>query len=78
MSAEPTHCRSCGALVLIRANVSTGKPAPINAEPAPGGNIAIDETHYWIVPVAERAGLDRTDLRFSHFATCPDAKGWRR
>ena len=76
--SEPTHCRSCGAKVLIRKNAFTFKPAPIDAEPAPGGNIAIDETHYWVVAVADRAGLDRTDLRFSHFATCPHARDWRR
>jgi hypothetical protein len=73
-------CRSCRAPVIWLDNVTTGKRAPIDAEPATDGNIAIDDAgHYHVL-----AGKDREDaigwneaLHTNHFATCPHAPAWK-
>lgn len=74
------QCGSCGAEVIwcttTRANLM-----PVNREPAPDGTITIEDCGGMtplakVLTVAQRFG--RTNLRTSHFATCPDAKSWRR
>jgi hypothetical protein len=58
-----------------------GKQMPLDADPVPGGNIAVDwdtETGVmdkvaWNFP---RQGVDPPRYR-SHFASCPDANQWR-
>lgn len=63
------RCRSCGADILWLKNTLSGRAAPIDAEPVPGGNCSVLAPGvYCIVPAAEAAG--RTDLRKSHYATC--------
>jgi hypothetical protein len=53
---------------------------PVNAEPSPDGNIALDYRGD-MVPLArvlspaKQFGLK--SLRTSHFATCKDAASWR-
>jgi hypothetical protein len=65
----------CGASVLWLKHDRTAKSAPIDAEPAPKGNVAIDlhAGTYRIVPEAERAALDG-ELYTNHWATCPAAQ----
>jgi hypothetical protein len=69
-------CRSCGAAVVWLVNVQTGRPAPIDEQPDPVGNLVrVGEGEY------EHAGpanlLDDRPRYVSHFATCPAADEWR-
>lgn len=69
-------CRSCGALVFWRNHVGTGRPAPIDIEANPTGNVVlVAPDGYTIMPVTEATELDRFT---SHFATCPNAADHRR
>lgn len=75
--AKLSHCRSCGQPVYFLRSLRsrrTGKTAPIDAKPAPGGNIRVDleAGAYDLVPKAERTG----PLRINHFATCRDSHAW--
>jgi hypothetical protein len=67
-----TACQSCGA--RLRWVVTTsGSLMPLDAEPAPDGNIAIEPLErFRMVPLAERAA-STVPLFKSHFATCPNA-----
>jgi hypothetical protein len=61
-------------------NAKTGRRAPIDFEPVPTGNIAIDDTgHYHVL-----AGKEREDaigwneaLHLNHYVTCPHAAAWK-
>jgi hypothetical protein len=57
-------------------SASTGKMAPINAEPDPNGNILIDAERgeYHIVKKAART-VDMV-LHTNHFVDCPAADSW--
>lgn len=81
--------RGCGQPIEWVVTEATGSPMPIDAEPVEGGNlIKLDSTlddgtaivHY--LTKAERAGETLfaipTDRYVSHFATCPNAKRFRR
>lgn len=80
-----SHCRSCGAPVRW-ARTLTGKAIPLDTEPDPAGNIALDDTGDPNAPQARvLAGVDLFDARsagatlwLSHFVTCPEAGKWRR
>jgi hypothetical protein len=73
-------CESCAAPIIWTTS-EHGKAAPIDAEPAAGGNIALTE-----VPgqnplskvLNTRQQFGRSAMRMSHFATCPDAPSWRK
>lgn len=71
-----TKCRSCGSDVIMLRSASTGKMAPINAEPDASGNILINAKRgeYLIVKKAAREAW--LVLFTSHFATCPNADSW--
>jgi hypothetical protein len=78
MAADyPTEpCRSCGALV-IWCTTTNGNPAPIDAEPAPDGNVRLEPRDgrgplARVLTKAELAGTSfgATGLRKNHFATC--------
>ena len=77
----PTEtCRSCPAKV-IWAVTERDKPMPVDAEPAAGGNLALETNHNGRVMsrvVPAHLAFGRSDLRLSHFATCPQADQWRR
>jgi hypothetical protein len=71
-------CRSCGAAVLWRPHVTTGKLAPIDADPHPEGNIALYADGYAVVGKDVDLGADNPAPRHrSHYATCPEAAAWR-
>lgn len=78
--AYPTEkCKSCPALV-IWAVTERGKRMPVDPDPAPGGNVLLTEQYGQLTAVvvpAHRA-FGRTDLRMSHFVTCPNADQHRR
>lgn len=64
-------CRSCGAPVEWAEMASTGKRMPFNP---PIVTVAV------LMPVIidGRIVEDVDPATISHFATCPDAKEWRR
>lgn len=76
---DRAKCSSCGADILWCESATTGALMPIDAEPVASGNVAL---------VGRVAHVRRGDLfepmlpegpRYqSHFATCPNAKQWRR
>lgn len=79
MSFVRDECESCHAPV-IWAVTANAKRMPVDFEPTEGGNIALRPGGMapvaTVLSVAKQFG--RKDLRTSHFATCPDAKLWRR
>jgi hypothetical protein len=81
-------CRSCGAPILW-VKTEAGKAIPLDPDPIEGGNIIISvqgrgvEVAHVETEIEKRARLacpipaGRTAF-ISHFATCPQAKKWRR
>lgn len=69
-----SECRSCGAPITW-AITDNGKRIPLDAEPAPNGNLIL------VDGVARTPRID-DDVPFlqyvSHFATCPNAQQHRR
>lgn len=74
-----TKCTSCGAEILWRNHVKTGKPAPIDAEETPDGNVVLldGEDTYMLITQVE-ADFAPLSLHKNHFATCPGANTFRR
>ena len=74
-------CKSCGASILWLVT-ENGKRMPVNAKPVPyreksDGNLTLLTPNGRVVKgvldvTAETKGL------ISHFATCPQAKEWRK
>jgi hypothetical protein len=76
-------CRrpGCDAVILMLNNNNTGRPGPVDADPAPDGNIAIDLVNgeYQVLTgdrltEARDAGVE---LRLNHFYTCKNPPGRR-
>jgi len=70
----PERCGSCGAPIVWAHNVY-GKREPIDAAPVAGGNIVL--VGLGEPPRAEHV-KPGVGTHVSHFATCPDARKWRR
>lgn len=66
-----SQCRSCGASI-IWLRMASGKAMPIDAEPAPGGNIRVHDNGSGEV-VSKDVAARSTGLHLSHHATCPRA-----
>lgn len=81
------NCEACGGAILWGQTVND-KAMPLDAEPTRAGNILLDQS-----PVSQprlalatvlgaRAALEARDagrtLYRSHFATCPEAKSFRK
>jgi len=71
-------CRSCGAEV-IWAKTDSGAMAPFDAAESPEGTFSLEEmspptAHYVLADERQWRG----PLHRSHFATCPDAKAWKK
>lgn len=62
-----TSCRSCAALV-VWMRTAAGKNMPVDADSVDVATLEWD---------AGKPVFD-PDEHTSHFATCPEAKGWRR
>lgn len=73
------HCRSCPAQV-IWALTENDKLMPVDAKPTVDGNIALIVGDPREAPVARVVlHCEPGELLYtSHFATCPDAKAWKR
>ena len=75
------YCRSCGRTVLWVTLTPSGKRTPLDAEPTPAGTVIITDTapptgRVLTKPeVGSHPGVPRY---VSHFATCPQAKQWRK
>lgn len=65
-------CSSCGADIVWKITEG-GKKMPIDSTPAPDGNLVF--IGLGAHPVPEKWTGERYK---SHFATCPDAKNFRR
>jgi len=82
------QCRSCGATIKLLPTWggwrnSPPKMMPLDSEPVEDGNVVIEPADGAIPPRARtlKKGEVPPDgtLRYkSHFATCPEAKRWRR
>ena len=78
-----TSCRSCDAPILF-AFSRTGRRMPVDVEPSPLGNIALDMRG--TVAAADvltgdsltRARDQDRKLYLSHFVSCPDADAHRK
>lgn len=72
---RPTPCRSCGAPVIF-ATTANGTSMPLDAVPYLGGNVRLVDG--WRAEVVGPLEAMDVELYGSHFATCPQAKEWRR
>lgn len=81
MSVRTTlhQCKSCRAPILWYHTVN-GERMPIDAEPVAGGNVRIiDGTAHVIGCTIDLFDATDDGIRYvPHFATCPDAKEWKR
>lgn len=73
-------CRTCYA-PIVWANTLNGERMPVDAEIVADGNVVLSDGPRGSVTATV---LDQASLfadgprRKAHFATCPDAAGWRR
>lgn len=78
---EASECRSCNASVLW-AEWESGKRMPVDAQPNSAfGNLVLSIRGGNTLIVAKFDPLKHGDSRnryTSHFATCPEARDWRR
>ena len=68
-------CRSCGRPVRFVESAVSGRVMILDGEPSDKGNVTIDENGQARVVSTP---LDGSARYLSHFATCPDAKRFRR
>ena len=77
---ETCAAQDCRA-EIVWALTANAKRMPVDAQPSDRGNVALRDTG-GPAPLAVVLGADkafgRTDLRTSHFATCPAAPSFRR
>ena len=81
-------CKTCGEPVIWATHERTGKQAPIDVEPSADGNILLIQPDqrsltqfapiYRIATASNYPDDFGTQLRTSHFATCPQASMHRR
>jgi hypothetical protein len=73
------RCRSCPAPVYWCVT-GTGTPMPVDVEPVANGNIQLSWNGERILAVYLTGDLAAVPgpKRVSHFATCKDAKAWRK
>jgi len=76
----PYQCKKCGKETLWLRHKETGKPAPIEAEPSPNGNIFVQGELYRIAAAEEIEKAKRIGkpLYLNHFATCEFARGFSK
>lgn len=66
-------CRSCGA-EIVWAITTSGKRMPIDAAPVPNGNVTLRDDG----GDAPTALVGKGGTHVSHYATCSEAKQWRK
>jgi len=85
------RCRWCHDPILWLPNLASGRLAPINASPEPGGNVLLigppgNRLGYRVLGGDERDAADPTHadldaqplLHVNHWATCPSVRAARR
>lgn len=74
------NCSKCGAEIMWLENKTTGKPAPIVAEPNTDGNIFINGNLYRIAKKDEivKAKEIGKSLYINHFFDCKFAKEFKK
>lgn len=74
---QTEKCRSeqCQA-PIIWARTTSGRSMPVNADPTPDGNIAVEVRQGMIMAIVYPEPI--RDGRTSHFMTCPAAHAWRK
>ena len=79
-SRATDKCKSCGAPIFWAATTDKKtKRMPINPVASNTGNLAIDEPAPGVLVAVVADLFTPPGPRFtSHFATCPDAKEWRK
>lgn len=77
MAAEKQKCRSCGADIYWLEYPTTGKRAPINAEPEDKGNVLVD-LEKGTYSIAKMDQLGKVEAHKNHFVTCPQSHSWAR
>jgi hypothetical protein len=79
LPGRETRCRSCGA-AIVHAPTPAGKTIPVDLAPVETGNIVIrDGVVRVISPSTLNVVPEPGEPRYvAHFASCPDAAGWRR
>jgi hypothetical protein len=89
---EPVKCAQCPMIIryfqMIKKDKTLGAEAPVEAKPSERGNIAIvpGGLSERLLPYGkvltgddlEKAKADGTPLYINHFATCPNAKNFRK
>jgi len=75
---KQSRCRSCSAPIFF-AKTRTGKNVPIDWTPRVDGNLPVIcvDGLAWILDKDEPDQAN-ADHFVSHFATCPQAKKWRK
>lgn len=82
MSGSST-CRSCGR-PIVWGETEAGKKIPMDPEPSIDGNLTrtastVDGRIHYLIKYYKRARETPGVTTYkSHFATCPDAKNFRR
>ncbi len=72
-------CRSCGAAVVWVTAAKSGKSLPLDAQSTPTGNLVMcTDGASGRVRAADMLDGPAIPRFTSHFATCPDAKEWRK
>jgi hypothetical protein len=73
-----TRCRACKAPITW-ATTEAGRLIPLDAEPAPNGNIVlVDDVALVLTPAVLARLADERERYQPHFATCPYANEFRR
>lgn len=70
------RCRSCRAEVVFARHHKTGKRQPLEVDPEGAFVLAEHGEYVPYDPLFRPKHRDR-DRYTSHFATCPEADGWR-
>lgn len=85
LPAATAECRSCHAAIRWAQNETTGKLAPLDAEPSEDGNCHLfyrrGRAVFVVLGTAEQraTALGRgTPLFTNHFVTCPQREEWKR
>lgn len=72
-------CRSCQRPIIWVKMEKSGKSNPLDAQPGPGGNVAINvDGTARVLAKDEIAVTDPMSRYVSHFVTCRDAKKFRK
>lgn len=74
------HCRSCDADIIWAVTIND-RPIPVDANPAPGGNLRLEPRGATMAPRAVKLSPKLAfgvKLRMPHHASCPQGREWKR